>query len=494
MITPVIQILFPHQLFEEAYDLDNRHSILLIEEWLFFKQYPFHKQKIAFHRASMQCFAKNLRDAGFSVVYIDACQDISDIRNCVQYLAENQVNKIICFDPEDNWLQKRLEDSCEKHGLSIEMKDSPSFINHKQEIIDYFKKQKKYFQTSFYIDQRKKRNVLIEKDQPIGGKWSFDQENRLKYPAKKIPPAINFEAYDTDYQAAFLYVEQNFKHHFGQLNPKLLYPKDHASARIWLDLFLDQRLWEFGPYEDAIVEKERFLHHSVLSPLINTGLLSPEYVISRTLDYFEKNPDLPLSSVEGFVRQIMGWREYIRALYVLEGTKARNQNYWQFSKKIPSAFWEGRTGIDPIDQCINKINDSAYAHHIERLMILGNFMLLCEFDPKEVYEWFMTVFIDAYDWVMVPNVFGMSQFADAGLLATKPYISGSNYLRKMGDFKQGSWQGIWDALYWRFINKYRSFFLKNPRLSMMVHLYDKMPEEKKQEIETLSTHFLTEMK
>ena len=174
----------------------------------------------------------------------------------------------------------------------------------------------------------------------------------------------------------------------------------------------------------------------------------------------------------------MGWREFIKIVYEREGSKQRTTNYWNFTRKIPSSFWTGTTGIPPIDITIKKILKTGYCHHIERLMVLGNFMLLCEFDPNQVYKWFMEMFIDAYDWVMVPNVYGMTQFADGGLMTTKPYISGSNYLMKMSDFEKGEWQSIWDGLFWRFMHEHRSFFLKNPRLGMLIGTFDKMNAEK----------------
>jgi deoxyribodipyrimidine photolyase-related protein len=188
--------------------------------------------------------------------------------------------------------------------------------------------------------------------------------------------------------------------------------------------------------------------------------------------------NIPLNSLEGFIRQIVGWREFIRLVYEREGTKQRTTNYWKFKRKIPTSFWTGDTGIAPIDSTIKKVLKTGYAHHIERLMVLGNFMLLCEFDPDEVHKWFMEMFIDAYDWVMVPNVYGMTQFADGGLMTTKPYISGSNYLMKMSDYEKGSWQPIWDGLFWRFMHVHRRFFLQNPRIGMLVKTFDKMPEEK----------------
>ncbi|MDG1333264.1 MAG: FAD-binding domain-containing protein, partial [Crocinitomicaceae bacterium] len=212
----------------------------------------------------------------------------------------------------------------------------------------------------------------------------------------------------------------------------------------------------------------------------------------RSLE-FAKEEDIPINSVEGFVRQIVGWREFIRGMYECKGQYSRTQNHWKFDRKIPVSFYEGTTGIDPVDDAIKKVLETGYCHHIERLMVLGNFMLLCEFHPDEVYRWFMELFIDAYDWVMVPNVYGMSQFADGGTFATKPYIGGSNYIKKMSNYGKGDWTATWDGLFWRFIDKHQDFFLSNPRMSMMVHSFNKMSPEKQEEHLTNADDFLKKL-
>ena len=223
--------------------------------------------------------------------------------------------------------------------------------------------------------------------------------------------------------------------------------------------------------------------------MLNVGLLTPKELIEKSVA-FAKSNKVPINSLEGFVRQIVGWREFMRGMYESRGSDERTRNFWGFTKKIPKAFYEGTTGVLPIDQTIKKVLQTGYCHHIERLMVLGNFMLLCEFDPDEVYQWFMELFIDSYDWVMVPNVYGMSQFADGGLMATKPYISGSNYLMKMGNYKKGEWQATWDGLFWRFMDTHRDFFQQNPRLGMLVSVFDKMPIEKQQKHRDLAATFL----
>ena len=328
------------------------------------------------------------------------------------------------------------------------------------------------------MGERKKRNILVDElKNPIGGKWSFDAENRKKYPRKKQAPHISFPDKNKFYEEAKAYVNLHFKDNLGELTDAPLYPIDFQSTDIWFKDFLKNRFHEFGTYEDAIVSQEKILNHSVLTPMLNVGLITPKNIIEKSIEYALKE-NIPINSLEGFVRQIIGWREFIRGMYITKGSEQRTCNYWNFTRKIPPSFYDGTTGIEPVDTTIKKVLETGYCHHIERLMILGNFMLLCEFSPDEVYRWFMELFIDAYDWVMVPNIYGMSQFADGGLMATKPYISGSNYIMKMSNYKKGEWQPIWDGLFWRFMNVHRVFFKKNPRLGMLVNNFDKMPEEK----------------
>jgi deoxyribodipyrimidine photolyase-related protein len=221
-----------------------------------------------------------------------------------------------------------------------------------------------------------------------------------------------------------------------------------------------------------MVYEEHFLHHSILSPVINNGLLHPSYVINQAIKYASKY-NVPMNSLEGFVRQILGWREFIRAVYIFKGTEERTKNFWNFGNPIPAYMYEGNSGIVPLDNAIRKVLKTAYNHHIERLMIIGNLFLLLEIDPDEVYRWFMEMYIDAYDWVMVPNVYGMSQFADGGLMASKPYICGSNYIMKMSNYPKGDWQKKVDLLFWSFLDKQRNYFLKNPRMAMLIRTYDK---------------------
>ena len=473
-----INIIFPHQLFLKSPLLENNNEIYLIEEYLFFKQYQFHKQKIAFHRASMKSYCQYLKDLGKTVHYIESGNELSDIRQFGKELQNKSVTGIHVIDPTDDWLEKRIRSLSE--GCELKLYTNPQFLNTKEDLASFFRPDKKsFFQTTFYKQQRQKHGILLDEDkQPVGGKWTYDSENRKKYPKNKIPPVIHFPERTDFWDEAVDYTMDRFSDNPGSLSKNRFYPIAHQETSEWFEQFLTNRFYDFGIYEDAIVKESSILNHSILSPLMNVGLILPEEIINRSLS-FAKQEDIPINSTEGFIRQIIGWREFIRGMYVSKGRFSRTHNFWNFDRKIPRSFYDGTTGIEPIDHTIKKVLETGYCHHIERLMVLGNFMLLCEFDPNEVYRWFMELFIDAYDWVMVPNVYGMCLFADGGTFATKPYIGGSNYIKKMSNYKKGEWESIWDGLFWRFVIKHKDFFSANPRTSMLVHSLNRMSEDKR---------------
>jgi len=474
-----VTLIFPNQLFKNHPALPAGNKIYLIEETLFFNQYKFHQQKLVLHRASMKLYADYLSHKKLKTTYIDATNKLSDVRCLIAQLKQQKVTAIHFAAVADNWLKKRIVQASTSNKIDLIEYDTPNFLNTMPAVKSYFDKKKTYFQTGFYTEQRKKRNILLDASGgPEGGQWTYDADNRMKFPVKQKVPVINFVKENKAVEEAKLYVAKNFAGNYGSIE-KFIYPTDFATAEKWLDDFFKERFEKFGLYEDAIVSKEHFLHHAVISPMLNIGLLQPNEVVTKAISAAVKY-NVPLNSLEGFIRQIIGWREFIRIVYEREGSLQRTKNYWGFSRKIPEIFWTGDTGILPIDNVIKKVLQTGYCHHIERLMVMGNFMLLCEFDPDEVYRWFMEFFVDAYDWVMVPNVYGMTQFADGGLMTTKPYISGSNYLLKMSDYQKGEWTTIWDGLFWRFMHVHRNFFLSNPRLGMLVKTFDKMSVEKQQ--------------
>jgi deoxyribodipyrimidine photolyase-related protein len=347
---------------------------------------------------------------------------------------------------------------------------------------------------TFYERQRRRLGLLLEPDgSPTGGRWSFDVENRRRLPKGYVEPRLPEVATSPHEPAVRALIATHFADHPGALGP-LWIPFDHAGADTWLQCFLQERLDGFGPYEDALSQHQDTLHHSLLSPLLNIGLLSPAALIEATLEHVHARQEcgqpVPIASLEGFLRQVIGWREFVRGIDRVHGGRQAAANFWNHRRLLAPCWNDATTGLPPLDAAIGRVNRLAYTHHIERLMVLSNLMLLCEIHPGEVHRWFMERFLDSYEWVMGPNVYGMGQMSDGGIFATKPYICGSNYILKMGDYSRGPWCAIWDGLYWRFIDRHRAFFQANPRLAMMVRLLERMDPGRRETLAAAAAAFL----
>ncbi len=488
-------IIFPHQLYKNHPAVEKSRAIMLVEHPLFFgdHHYPlkFHKRKLVYLRAAMKNYQQYLQNKKLKVHYVDFTEISGSKNDFFKLLKEKEISKLHYADTVDFILEKRLKRYAEKLGFELVKYESPNFMNSEEDLSEYFENKKSYFLTKFYIQQRKKFDILIEDGSPVGDKWSLDSENRKKLPKNVSVPNIKLPSQNEIIEEAKKYVEKNFPDNPGNIEGNY-FPLDHASSEKWLDEFLKERLENYGDYQDAIVKDESYLFHSLLSPMLNIGLLSPKQIVDRALEFTEENP-VPLNSLEGFIRQILGWREFIRGIYIFDGVEQRTSNFFEAENRLPKSFYDGSTGIEPIDQTIHKLLDTGYNHHIERLMLLGNFMLLCEIHPTEIYNWFMEMYIDAYDWVMVPNVYGMSQFADGGMMSTKPYISSSNYVLKMSDYSKGQWCKVWDGLFWRFVNKHKDFFDSNPRTVFMSRLLKKMDDSKLKEHQKIADEFLAKL-
>ena len=441
----------------------------------------------------MKFYQDYLIKKGLDVSYVNSYDKESSVIELIKNISNQGYQRVEIYDPVDYLLDRRIKRVSKELNIDLVVHESKLFINSNEELKYFFKESKQnFFQTSFYKAERRKRNILINsKGEPEGGEWTYDIQNRKKFPKNKVPPVINNPIKNSYVIESEKYVEKNFNNNFGSLG-LFNYPTTYDEADQWLNQFLNDRFLEFGDYEDAIVKDELTLNHSILSPLLNVGLINIKDLLDISLEFSRVN-DIPINSTEGFIRQLIGWREFIRGIYIAKGSFERTNNFWGFKNKIPKSFYDGTTGIEPLDSSIKKVSHTGYIHHIERLMIVGNFMLLCEFDPDEVYRWFMEVSIDSFDWVMVPNVYGMSQFADGGLMSTKPYISSSNYISKMSDYKKGNWSDIWDGLFWRFMDKQRDFFIKNPRLRMLVNTFDKMDINKKEKHLLTAENFLNKI-
>jgi len=462
-----IFLIFPIHLFSDIEKLKD-NKVYLIEESRYFTDFKYHKLKLAYHRATMKSYYDYLVSEKINVKYIEFHENIYD--------KFKNKNNIYTYNLSDKILEHKLK----KLIPTIHIEESLNFLVNEKLIkdnINKFYNGKKYNHQNFYKWQRIRLNILIDKDNnPIGGKWSFDSENRKKLPSNiEIPKIIKIEENEYIIEAK-KYIEKHFNKNYGSLE-HFIYPINHIESKKWLNNFLKNKFELFGLYEDAETMKDPFLFHSVLTPMMNIGLLTDTEVINLTLKYQNK---VKISSFEGFIRQIIGWRNYVYTLYLLEGTKMSKSNFFNSNNKLnKKIMWEGKTNILPIDNIINKIINYSYAHHIERLMYLGNYMLICMIDPKDIYEIFMEWTIDAYEWVMIPNVYGMSQFSDGGLMMTRPYLSSSNYILKMSDYKKEEWCEIFDALYYNFINKHEKYLASNYATSRQVAFWHKKKDKQK---------------
>ena len=468
-----IFIIFPIHLYSDIKNLYNK-TVYLIEDHRYFTDFKYHKLKLAYHRATMKSYYDYLLSEKVNVKYIE----FSKVEEAYKELNKFEKN-IYTYDCCDKVLDKRLK----KIIPNIIINKSLNFLVDEELIKKNLKKfynGKKYNHQNFYKWQRIRLNILVNSDEsPVGGKWSFDSENREKLPKNiKVPPVLKLEV-NNYIDEAKKYVNKHFSSNYGSLD-YFIYPINHSDSKRWLSNFLKNKFENFGIYEDAESERDPFLFHSVLTPMMNIGLLTDTEVLEMTMKYQNK---VPISSFEGFIRQIIGWRNYVYTLYLLEGETMRRSNFLNSTNKLnKEIMWNGSTNILPIDNIIKKIVKYSYAHHIERLMYLGNYMLLCMINPKDVYEIFMEWTIDAYEWVMVPNVYGMTQFADGGLMMTRPYFSSSNYILKMSDYKKDSWCVIYDALYYNFINTHQKYLASNYATARQVAFWNKKSESTKKKI------------
>lgn len=468
----VVRLVMPHQLFVDHLAAPAGTHVVLVEHDLLFRQYRFHQQKLVLHRASMTRFAARLRDAGYAVdvVESDPGRGSGDLLGAL--LRRLDPTTVECFDVVDDWLERDL-------AMVDTWLESPGFLTSRPDLDRWYAGAgRRVRMQHFYTWQRRRLGVLLDGTGPdagpVGGRWSFDEENRKKLPRGHPVPDVVRPPRAPEVDAAISWVREAFPDNPGNAEA-FAWPTDHAEASAAYDDFLAHRFDQFGPYEDAIVAGQGTLFHSLLTPALNIGLIDPRDVLDRAL----ARDDVPLASLEGFVRQLIGWREYMRAVYVRDGRRLRSRNHLGQTRPLTEGWWTASTGLEPVDTVLARVLETGYAHHIERLMVLGNAMCLLRTDPEAAHEWFMEMFVDSYDWVMVPNVQAMSQFAAGDSFTTKPYVSGSNYLRKMSDFGPGEWREDWDALYWTFVRDHLDVFATNPRSRMVARLYDGLEQTRK---------------
>jgi len=440
-----------------------------------------HQQKIVMLLSAMRSHRDLLRKAGFEVIYHEIGDDdgLTYVERLDQEIARRGVRELSNFEIEDRSFDARIEDACARRGVYRRVLPSPMFMLRPDEIRQSIGPGRIARMADFYRWHRQRTGILIEHDgSPTGGRWSFDTENR-----KKLPPGLSIPRVSTAYptrhvQAVSRLVAERFGDHPGTTEG-FGWPTTRAGALRWLGHFVRHRLPQFGPYEDAISSRSDVLFHSRLSPLLNCGLLTPREVVDRAL---RRRTEVPIESLEGFVRQIIGWREFVRGIDLLHGERQAASNSWGHDRQLRPCWWTGSTGVAPLDDLIDGARRTGWAHHIQRLMVAGNIMTLCGVQPHEAWRWFMEMFVDSAEWVMGPNVFGMGICSDGGIFATKPYICGSNYLLKMGDYRRGPWCDALDGLYWGFVERHRAALAQNPRMSPIVRSLDRIDAERRERI------------
>ena len=451
-----------------------------------------HKKKIAFLFSAMRHFAEELRTTGWLVDYVtlDAQENTGNFTGeLARAIERHKADGVLVTEPGEYRVKEMIAGWQAKLGVPVSILPDHRFICSHNEFQDWARGRKQLRMEYFYREMRRKTGLLMEGDKPAGGKWNYDADNRKPAKADFFMPSPHRVSPNNTTQEVLALIGNHFPEHFGDLEP-FWFGVTRADAMAALDHFIEVALPKFGDYQDAMLEGERFLYHSVLSLYLNAGLLDPLLVCQRVETAF-KDGHVPLNAAEGFIRQIIGWREYVRGIYWLKMPSYVNENFFGNTRPLPKFYWTGETDMACLRAAITQTKEEAYAHHIQRLMVTGNFALLAGIDPREVHEWYLAVYADAYEWVELPNTLGMSQFADGGLLGSKPYASSGNYINKMSDHckncrydvkqKTGENACPFNPLYWDFLVRNAEKLKGNPRMAQMYRTWDRMSEEKQAE-------------
>ncbi|MEW9921211.1 cryptochrome/photolyase family protein [Marimonas sp. MJW-29] len=448
-----------------------------------------HPKKIALIFAAMRKFAKALEEDGWEVRYTrldDPDNAGSIVGELLRRAEETDAPGVICTEPGE-W---RLINKLRHAPIKTHILNDDRFIASHKEFEDWAEGRKALRMEYFYREMRRKTGLMMEGDQPAGDKWNFDHDNRKPAPDEVTHEWPLWFEPDAEVEEVLALVEERFADHFGDLRP-FGFATTREQALKALDHFVAKALPKFGDYQDAMMEESAFLYHAVLSPYINLGLLGP-LEVCQAVEKAWKNGDAPINAAEGFIRQIIGWREYVRGIYFLEGPEYAGRNGLKQERDLPAFYWGAETRMNCVAHAVGQTKEHAYAHHIQRLMVTGNFALLAGVDPHQVQEWYLAVYADAYEWVEAPNVVGMSQFADGGIIASKPYVSSGAYINRMSDYCKGCHYSVskktgegacpFNLLYWHFLDRHRERFEGNPRMAQMYRTWDRMDEERRETV------------
>jgi deoxyribodipyrimidine photolyase-related protein len=463
-----------------------------------------HIQKVVGFFESMRNFAIHLEEKGHRVIYykINATENTQNLINNLENICEE--NEITNFEyqlPDEYRLDKQLKDYCAKSSLKTKAYDTEHFFTKRDELTDFFKGKKQMIMEYFYRDMRKKHGILMQTDKdPEGGQWNFDQNNRKQWKGEpSVPQALSFNIDVSKTLEEIIIADIKT---IGRIDAKnFQWPTSRKESLDLLNYFCEKLLPYFGDFQDALHTDENFLFHSRLSFALNTKMLHPAEVVERVISHWRDHKDyIEISQVEGFVRQILGWREFMRGIYWKEMPDYANKNILENTNNLPEFFWNAETKMNCLHHAIKQSLEHSYAHHIQRLMITGNYVLLTQTHPDEVDKWYLGIYIDAIEWVEITNTRGMSQFADGGIVATKPYVSSGNYINKMSNYCKNCHYNVkkskeedacpFNALYWNFLDDKRTHFKNNNRMAMMINLLNKKPAKELQALKIKAQHII----
>ncbi len=473
---------------------DKAHDRILMAELADEANYVrHHKKKIAFIFSAMRHFAEELRAAGWQVDYIklDAADNQGSFTAQVEHaIAAHNPARILTTRACEYRVTEMQDAWAAQFGLPVDILPDDRFIATPEEFADWAKGRKQLRMEYFYRDMRRRTGLLMDGKDPIGGKWNYDAENRKAAEADLFMPRPRQVKPDAITEDVLALVASRFDNHFGDLEP-FWYAVTRADAEAAFGAFVEKALPHFGDYQDAMLAEQPFLYHAVISPYMNCGLLDPLAVCQKVEAAFHAGK-VPLNAAEGFIRQIIGWREYVRGIYWLNMPGYDRLNALEHHRPLPGFYWTADTKMACVKAAVNQTKEHAYAHHIQRLMVTGNFALLAGVDPHELHEWYLAVYADAYEWVELPNTVGMSQFADGGMLASKPYAASGAYINRMSNYcggcafdvkqRTGTKACPFNALYWDFISHHRETISSNPRMGQMVRTYDKFADDERARI------------
>ena len=506
-IAPVtaLRLILGDQLSRDLSALDGldpaRDVVLMAEVHEETVYAPHHKQKITLILSAMRHFAEDLRAEGFHVDYVrldDPDNSGSFTGEVARALQRHKANRLIVTEASEWRVLDRMRHWSGEFGLPVEIRDDDRFFCSRGRFARWAEGRKSYRMEFFYREMRRETGLLMDGDEPTGGQWNFDHDNRKSLPASlAAPPRERFEP-DAITRDVLALVAQRFATHFGDLET-FGWATTRNDALEALTHFIEACLPLYGDYQDAMKQGEPFLFHSIISPYLNCGLLNPREICIAAERAFHAGR-APLNAVEGFIRQILGWREYVRGIYWLRMPDYASSNALEAHRALPECYWSGETQMNCISQVVKETRANAYAHHIQRLMITGNFALIAGLDPAQVEQWYLAVYADAYEWVEMPNTHGMALFADGGLLASKPYAASGAYIDRMSDYcsdcaydvrkKSGPGACPFNLLYWRFMIVNETRLAKNPRMAMPYRTLAKMAPERRDEIMRETDAFL----